>query len=37
MASEVTKLVVKGNMQVVPRVMEVAYFKYEVKIDILGH
>ena len=34
MASEATKVVVRGNMHIVPRVMEVAYFKYEVKFDI---
>ena len=36
MASMATKVVVKGNMHIVPRVMEVAYFKSEVKIDIRG-
>ena len=33
MASEATKVVVRGNMHIIPRVMEVAYFKSEVKID----
>ena len=37
MASEATKVVVRGNMHIVPRVMEVAYFKYEVKFDIWGY
>ena len=34
MASEATKVVVRGNMHIIPRVMEVALFKSEVKIDI---
>ena len=29
-----TYLVVKGNMHIVPKVIEVAYFKSEVNIDI---
>ena len=34
MASEATKVVVKGNMRIVPKAIEVAYFKSEVNIDI---
>ena len=34
MASEATTVDVKGNMHIIPRVIEVAYFKSEVKIDI---
>ena len=30
-------MVVKGNMHIVPRVIEVAYFKSKVKIDISGY
>ena len=37
MASEATKVVIRENMHIIPRVMEVAYFKSEVKIDIWGH
>ena len=37
MASEATKVVVRDNMHIIPRVMEVAYLKSEVKIDIWGH
>ena len=34
MASEATKVVVKGNMHIVPKVIVVAYFKSEVNTDI---
>ena len=34
MASEVIKMAVRGNMQNHPRVIEVAHFKYVVKIGI---
>ena len=34
MASEATKVVVKGNMHIIPKIIEVAFFKSEHNIDI---
>ena len=34
MASEANKLVVRGNMHIVSRVNEVAYFKSKVEFDL---
>jgi len=34
MASEATKVVVKGNMHIIPKIIEVAFFKSEDNIDI---
>ena len=36
MASEATKMAVRGNMHIDTRVIEVADFKYEVKFDLRG-
>ena len=37
MASEATKMAVRGNMHMNAMVVEVAYFNFEVSLDLPGH